>query len=160
MRAVLLAAVLLLALPAAARAQDVDAAVAALASGYVYVDPAAEAAGEIDAAALERAIRDSGESVFVAVLPASAAEGTTPDDDACRRCMTRRGIKGTYALVIGREFRAGSDDGSLDAPAKATAALRDHPSDIQAALVDFVGRLDDGGGVRVGSGCRDRAVRR
>ena len=75
MRAVLIAAMLLLALPAAARAQDVDAAASALGSAYVYVDPAAEAADEVDAAALDRAIRDSGEPVFIAVLPESAAEG-------------------------------------------------------------------------------------
>ena len=144
MRAVLLAVVLLLVLPAAARAQDVDAAVAALSNGYVYVDPAAEAADMVDAAALDRAIRDSGESVFVAVLPESAAEGTSPDD-TLRALHDAAAVKGTYALLIGREFRAGSDNGSLDAPTKATAALRDHPEDIQAALIDFVGRLDDGG---------------
>ena len=64
------------------------------------------------------------------------------------------GVRGTYALLIGREFRAGSDDGSLNATTKATAALRDHPDDIQAALVDFVGRLDDGGSssIRVPAG--------
>src|SRR5688572_17491076 len=98
MRAVLLAAVLLLALPPAARAQDVDAAVAALATGYVYVDPAAEAAGEVDAAALDRAIRDSGEPVFVAVLPESAAEGAGADA-TLEALHDAAGIKGTYALV-------------------------------------------------------------
>ena len=62
------------------------------------------------------------------------------------------GIQGTYALVIGHEFRAGSDDGSLDAPTKATAALRDNEGDIQGALEDFVGRLDDGSGASNGLG--------
>ena len=145
MRVLIVLAMLLLAFPVAARAQDVSDAAGALASSeYVYVDPSAEAAGEIDATALEQAIRDSGESVFVAVLPASAAEGATPDAtlDALRDAV---GVRGTYALLIGREFRAGSDDGSLNATTKASAALRDHPDDIQAALIDFVGRLDDGG---------------
>ena len=92
MRAVLLAVVLVLAVPAAARAQDVDAAASALGSAYVYVDPAAEAAGEVDSAALDRAIRDSGEPVFIAVLPASAAEGRGPMRP-CARCTTRRGSR-------------------------------------------------------------------
>jgi uncharacterized membrane protein YgcG len=142
MRVLLVLAVLLLAFPSAAGAQDVSQAAAALGSSeYVYVDPSAEAAGEIDAAALEAAIRDSGQSVFVAVLPASAG-----DPDATLTALHDAvGVRGTYALVIGREFRAGSDEGSLDATSKATAALRDHPGDIQATLIDFVGRLDDGG---------------
>jgi uncharacterized membrane protein YgcG len=143
-RALLVLAALLL-FPAAASAQDVGAAAAALGSSeYVYVDPSAEAAAEVDAAALEAAIRDSGKPVFVAVLPGSAAEGATPDA-TLEALHDAVGVRGTYALLVGREFRAGSDDGSLDATTKATAALRDHPGDIQAVLVDFVGRLDDAG---------------
>ena len=54
MRVLIVLVVLLLALPAAARAQDVSDAAAALGSSeYVYVDPSAEAAGEIDATALD-----------------------------------------------------------------------------------------------------------
>ena len=50
MRLVLLSLVLLLALPAVARAQEgsITPAVDALARGYVYEDPSAEAAAEID----------------------------------------------------------------------------------------------------------------
>jgi uncharacterized membrane protein YgcG len=149
-RLLLLAVVALLALPAAARAQDLDEAVAALSQGYVYVDPDAEAASEVDAAALDRAIRESEAApVFVAVLPASAAEGRTINQ-TLEALRDQAGISGTYALVLGRDFRAGADRRSVSDLATETA--RDHPGDIEATLEDFVGRVADqrtgeGGGI-------------
>lgn len=139
MRALLLATVLLLLVPAAARAQEgLSAAADALSRGYVYVDPSAEAAGEIDAAALDREIRDSGEQIYVAVLPESAAAGSV--DDTLRALRDDVGLSGTYALVLGREFRAGNTD--REVAGMASGALRAHPGDIQATLVDFVDRVD------------------
>ena len=139
MKLVLAAVVALLALPAAAHAQDVDAAARALSKDYVYVAPGAEAAGEIDADALDRTIREADAGpVFVAVLPAAAAQGGTVDA-TLQALHDKAGISGTYVLVLGREFRAGSDE--LPVANLATAATRDHPGDIQATLTDFVGRV-------------------
>ena len=123
---------LALAWPAGARAQELDAAVAALSKGYVYVDPSAEAAGEIDADALDEEVRDSGESIFIAVLPSSAAEGASINE-TLQALHDQAGITGTYVLVMGREFRAGSDGSSVATLANEAdaRASRRHPGDPQ-----------------------------
>src|SRR6476646_9857818 len=121
----LFAAILvLLALPAAASAQTVEEAANALRSqDHVYVADGAEAADQVDAAALRSQIGD--QAVYVAVLPASAVEGS-----AGRTLIALRegvGEKGRYALVVGDDLRTlPADEGE--------AANAAHPDDIQAAL--------------------------
>jgi hypothetical protein len=125
----------LLAFPAAATAQTVVDATSALRGGVpVYVAPDAEAAGEVDAAALRSQIGE--ELVYIAVLPASAVEGS-----AGRTLIALRegvGEKGRYALVVGDDLRT--------LPAEAgEQALADHPDDLQAALSQFVEESESGG---------------
>src|SRR3954471_4132104 len=105
MRAVMIAVLLALMLPAVAGAQMQDAAVA-LRKDPVYVDPQAELADQVDAGALRDKIRDAGTPIYVAVLPGSAA--ATPED-ALRQLHDAVGLRGTYAVVAGHSFRAGSD---------------------------------------------------
>jgi hypothetical protein len=136
-RTLLLALVALLALPGAAAAQVLDAA-DALRSDSVYVDPEAERAGDVDAAALRREI--GAKPVFIAVLPASAVEGSPG-----RTLVTLRqevGEPGTYALVVGDELR------TLPAGAASSA----QPGDLQAELTRIASDAGSGeSGSMVGS---------
>jgi hypothetical protein len=114
----------------------------ALRKDPVYVDPDAELAGQVDAAALRARIEAEGASpMFVAVLPASAVEGS-----AGRTLIALRealGESGTYALAAGDEFRT--------IPAESGVAARAaHPDDLQATLIAFIDRAG-----RDRSGARD-----
>jgi hypothetical protein len=136
---VLAAALALLCFAAApAGAQDgVRRAAQALAADPVYVDPSAELAGEVDAAALRARIRSAHAApMFVAVLPASAVQGS-----AGRTLIALReavGREGTYALAAGEQFRTLSD--AFDAAGPGDDARAAHPDDLQAALVAFIDR--------------------
>lgn len=143
------AAVLLLTLaaPAAANVQD---AANALKRDPVYVDPGAELASQVDAAALKARIRSAGAApMFIAVLPASDVQ-----DSAGRTLIALRqtvGRDGTYALAVGDEFRTLSDH--FDAAPAGDAARGAHPNDLQATLTAFIdtaGR-EHGGGSAVAS---------
>jgi hypothetical protein len=132
MRALLAALLALLALPAVAAAQVSEAA-SALQTDPVYVDPDAELAAEVDAAALRSAIGQS--PTYVAVLPASAVQGSP----GRTLVALRQGVgeEGRYALVVGSELRtlpAGPGEEALDA----------HPDDMQAALSQFIAGAPDG----------------
>ena len=133
----LFAAILvLLAFPALASAQTVEEAANALRSeDPVYVADGAEAADQVDADALRRQIGD--QAVYVAVLPASAVEGS-----AGRTLIALRqgvGEKGRYALVVGDELRTlPADEGE--------AARAAHPDDLQAALTQFIDESESAGG--------------
>src|SRR3954452_6955106 len=105
MRVLLVAVLLMLALPAVARAQ-VQEAGSALRKDPVYVDPNAELAGQVDADALREKIRDAGTPIYVAVLPGGAAASP---EAALRQVHDAVGLSGTYAVVAGHSFRAGSD---------------------------------------------------
>jgi hypothetical protein len=102
----------LLAFPAAARAQLVDQAVAELGSSPVYVHPDAEeriTAGEEQA--LERAIaQERAGPMYIAIVPEAIDDeaGGSPEGALV---AIRRGVgqPGTYAIVAGNHFRAGSD---------------------------------------------------
>jgi hypothetical protein len=146
------AVVAALAAPAAASA-DVGAAAQALRSDPVYVDPAAELAGEVDAGAVRDRIASAGAApMFVAVLPESAVEGSAGKTLIALREAV--GERGTYALAVGGEFRTLSDFyGAADAGDAARAA---HPDDLGAALsafVDHTGREHGkaGGGTLAGA---------
>jgi len=128
---------LLLVLAPSARAQGgVSAASEALRDDPVYVDPAAELADQVDAAALRSRIAATGAPIFVAVLPASATEGS-----AGRTLVALReavGEEGTYALAVGDEFRTLSD--AFEAAGPGEAARAAHPDDLQATLIAFIDR--------------------
>jgi len=143
-----LAAAAALALGASARAgQRIDAAVAALQSQSVYVDPAAQLAiGAADQAKLRRTIDTAGAGpVYVAILPLAAENETGGDPDGVLQALhDGLGRPGTYAVVVGRHFRAGSE-GVLQpgvAGRLATEALdANRGAGVTPTLVDFVHRV-------------------
>lgn len=136
MRTLVLAVLILLALPTAAIAQVSEAA-DALRSDPVYVDPQAELAGQIDADALRQKIREEGAApIYIAVLPGNGDPNAT-----LQQLHDEVGLKGTYAVVAGRSFRAGSD--LFPAAEHASAAAQANQGDVQAALEDFIARVGD-----------------
>jgi len=127
--------------------ERIDAAVAALRSDPVYVDPNAELAIDAaDQARLRNKVDSAGAGpVYIAILSqsAEAEAGGNPDGvvQAIHDGLARRG---TYAVIVGRHFRAGSD-GVLQqgvAGRIATEALNAHRSDgVTPTLLDFVDRV-------------------
>jgi hypothetical protein len=153
------AAAALVLVPAAQAGPIIDRAVAALNSGPVYVDPAAElAASPADQARLRRQIDSAGAGpVYVAILPTSAElEAGGSPDGVLQAIHDGLGRKGTYAVVIGRHFRAGSDDLPQGVAGRlATEALAAHRGEgVTATLLDFVNRVaaERRGGSGGGSG--------
>jgi hypothetical protein len=122
-----LLAMLAIAAPAVAQ---VSTAADALRTDHVYVDPQAEQAGAIDAAALRSEIGDK--PIYIAVLPESAVQGSPG-----RTLFALRqdvGEEGRYALVVGDELRTLP---ATDAPA----------GDLQPALMKFAqAEADSSGG--------------
>jgi uncharacterized membrane protein YgcG len=124
--------------------QRIDAAVGALQSSPIYVDPTAELAiGGGDQARLRAAIDASNAGpVYIAILPLAAENETGGNPDGVLQAL-HDGLKrdGTYAVVVGRHFRAGSE-GVLQpgvAGRLATEALDAHRSDgVTATLIDLV----------------------
>ena len=129
--------------------ERIDAAVAALQTNPVYVDPGAQLKiGSADEARLRRAIDTSGAGpVYIAILPQAAEEETGGDPDGVLQAIhDGLGRPGTYAVVVGRHFRAGSE-GVLQqgvAGQLATDALNaNRGAGVTATLVDFVHRVAD-----------------
>jgi hypothetical protein len=137
-----------LALGAAAQAGErIDAAVAALQSSPVYVDPDAELAiGGADKARLLATIDSAGAGpVYIAILPSAAENETGGNPDGVLQAI-HDGLnrRGTYAVVVGRHFRAGSDGVLAQGVAGklATDALNAHRTDgATTTLIDFVHRV-------------------
>jgi hypothetical protein len=137
-----------LALATTARAGErIDAAVSALQTDPVYVDPDAELA--IDAAdrqRLRRALDSSGAGpVYIAILPNAVENETGGDPDGVLQAIhAGLGRPGTYAAVVGKHFRAGSE-GVLppgEAGRLATEALdANRGKGVTATLIDFVHRV-------------------
>ena len=124
--------------PSAAAQDDIQAAAEALRRDPVYVAPGAELAGQVDVDALRDRIRSSGASpMYVAVLPGDAAASP---DEALTALHDAVGLRGTYAVVAGRSFRAGSD--LFRVAGEASAAAQSH-DDVEGALEDFIGRVGD-----------------
>jgi hypothetical protein len=127
--------------------ERIDAAVAALQRNPVYVDPAAELAiGAGDQARVRGAIDGSGAGpLYVAILPVAAENETGGNPDGVLQAL-HDGLTrdGTYAVVVGKHFRAGSQ-GVLQpgvAGQLATQALAAHRSEgVTATLIDFVHRV-------------------
>ena len=159
-RALLLAATLLLAVhtagPAAAQAGGVlDRAVVGLRSSPVYVDPAAEKARDVDVNRLRRRVSSAGTPIFVAVLPAAAAEESGGDAGRVATELGRRlRSNGTYAVVTGTSLSAAS---SILPAGRAGAIAGDarqahSPDDVEAVLADFVDRVAAETGSTAGGG--------
>src|SRR5215207_6580092 len=136
----------LIAAPAAAAQDAVSEAADALATNPVYVDPSAERAlSDEEADALRRRIEERNAGpLYVAVLPATAKnEGGGSAEGVARAIAQRLDRPGTYAVIAGGSFSAGSTNlrGTGD---QATAALREHSSDgTSAVLLDFVDRVGE-----------------
>jgi hypothetical protein len=131
--------------PAAQAGPIIDRAVAALNSDPVYVDPAAElAVSPADQDRLRQKIDGAGAGpVYIAILPATAEQeaGGSPDG-VLQAIHDALGRKGTYAAVIGRHFRAGSDVLQPGVAGRlATEALAAHRGEgVAATLLDFIDR--------------------
>ena len=170
-RLVLLASALVAALllvPTAGAGPIIDRAVAALRSDPVYVDPAAELAPSgPDQRRLRQKVDSAGAGpLYIAILPNTAEQeaGGSPDG-VLQAIHDGLGRKGTYAAVIGKHFRAGSE-GVLPqgvAGRLATEALAAHRDEgVTATLIDFIDRVaqerggggggDGGGGQPSGGG--------
>ncbi|MFL5945937.1 MAG: hypothetical protein ACJ74C_10955, partial [Gaiellaceae bacterium] len=133
--------------PVAYAGVRIDAAVSALQTSAVYVDPAAELAiGGAEQDRLRSAIDSAGAGpVYVAILPLATENETGGDPDGVLEAIhDGLGRRGTYAVVVGRHFRAGSDGvlASGEAGRLATEALNAHRGDgVSATLIDFVQRV-------------------
>ena len=133
--------------PAAHAGPRIDEAVAALATDPIYVDPAAELAiDRDDEARLREKIGTAlAGPIYIAILPSAAENETGGDADGVLEAIHEGvGRPGTYAVIVGRRFRAGSD-GVLPegvAPRLATEALEAHRDDgVTPTLIDFVDRV-------------------
>jgi hypothetical protein len=141
------AAAALVLVPAAQAGPIIDQAVAALRSDPVYVDENAELAiSPADQNRLRQTIDSAGAGpVYIAILPLAAEQEAGGDPNGVLQALhDGLGRKGTYAAVVGRHFRAGSE-GVLPqgvAGRLATEALDAHRADgVTATLIDFVGRV-------------------
>jgi hypothetical protein len=146
-RALLAALIALIAFAAPASAESgVDKAADALKSDPVYVDPNAELADQVDADALNARIKSAGAApLFIAVLPQSAQVNSAGRTLIALRRAT--GVKGTYALAVGNEFRTLGE--GFDAAAAGESARSAHPDDLQATLIAFIdsaGKAQDDAG--------------
>jgi hypothetical protein len=146
---VLICALLLLA--GAAHAQDrLGTAAQSLRSNPVYVDPEAERAiSEEEAERLRRAIaREDAGPLYLAVLPAAAAEEAGGDPDAALLELFRGvGEPGTYGAIVGDAFRAGATEGVLPGGLAGDLASQSFEAEsgagAAAVLGDFVRRVGD-----------------
>ena len=148
---------LLVAAPAAAQTQtqtSVEDAAQELRRDSVFVHPEANPSiGSDTADQLRQKINDSGEPIFIAVLPPSAIEEVGGDANALPRAVRDAvGLSGTYGVVAARSFRAASDDRG-DADSVATAAVRQHGNQgLDAILTAFVDGMTSGAGTSGGGG--------
>jgi hypothetical protein len=151
----------LLVLAGTAQAQGrLAAAAESLRQDPVYVDPEAERAiSERQADRLRGAIaREGAGPLYIAFLPAAAANEAGGDPVAALRELAGAVDEpGTYAVVIGDAFRAGSTNGVLpsgDAGELASQAFdAERGAGAAAVLEDFVRRVGDArAGDRSGSG--------
>jgi len=141
--------------PANAQATVLDAAAQALRSNAVYVDGGAEQAKNIDADRLRAAVRRSSSPIFIAILPSSAANEAGGNPGAVPATLGRLvGLRGTYAVLVGKSFRAASNALPTGrAETLATAAFQARSGDDpQPVLEDFVNRVSQAQSGSSGSG--------
>ena len=96
----------------AAATADLDTVAEALRADPVYDAPEAERTLSADGAQEVRdAVRRADTPVYVAVLPASALDAAGGDPDAVASQLAAAVDRpGTYAVVVGDSFRAGSSE--------------------------------------------------
>jgi hypothetical protein len=121
----------------------------------VYVDTDAERAlneGEIDD--LRSAIRGADTPIYIAVLPASAADLAGGDAaEVASQLADAVDRPGTYGVVVGERFRAGSTElPAGEAADLAQQALDANGDETAAVLNDFVDRVRDAARSSGGSG--------
>jgi len=139
------ALILLIAGPAGAQVTALDAAASALKSNPVFVDGGAERARDVDQDRIRALIRRGDTPVFVAVLPASAVSEAGGDVNRLPAALAERvGLRGTYAVVAGSSFRAGSNVlPSGRAGSLATASFQARSGDgVGAVLETFIERVN------------------
>ena len=125
---------------------DLDEVAAALRRDPVYVDAGAERAlDDVDAAQLRDAIAGAGTPIYVAVLPASAADTFGGDAaEVASELAETVGLDGTYAVVVGDSLRAGSSELPAGRAADlAVESLAAGGDDTTAVLLTFVDRVAD-----------------
>ena len=127
----------------------------ALQSDPVYVDPDAEralSAEEVDE--VRAAIRSANTPIYIAVLPAAAADAAGGDPaEVASQLAAAVGRAGTYAVVVGDRFRAGSSElPAGEAAELARQALDAQGDDTSGVLVDFVQRVGDAAAGESGGG--------
>jgi hypothetical protein len=157
-----LAVLAALATPASALAgPEIDAAVAELASDPVYSDPEAEPGlSASEEARIEREIAGARAGpVYVAVLPEEALAEVGGDPSAvASEVANGLGRRGTYAVVAGGRFRAGSTE-VRNARQLAQEAFEESGDEgLAATLTEFVERVGaERRGEGTGSGGRGGA---
>ena len=132
----------------ASAATPVEDAVLALRKRPIYVDPSAEKGADLGAGTIERLesrIKAGRTPIFIAVLPESAADEVGGADRLPSAIGQQVGLDGTYAIIGGKSFRAGSNvlpQGVASGIAtSAFQAKRDDGAD--AVLEEFVDRVID-----------------
>ncbi|MCU0297482.1 MAG: hypothetical protein MUF33_03055 [Candidatus Nanopelagicales bacterium] len=127
-----------------ASATTIDEVVTSLQSDPVYNDPEAEnALTDSEADNLRDQIAASGSSVFIAILP-DAAKGSQSTEDVVTYLRTNVGEPGSYAAVVGSQFRSTT-------PAAATSAFQQQRDNgvfaVLSQYVSNVATIDSGGTV-------------
>ena len=146
----------LVGVPVRAASTDVDLAevAEALQSDPVYVDGSAERAlSEDEIEELRSAIRSADTPIYLVVLPASAADLAGGDPaEVASQVADAVDRPGTYGVVVGDSFRAGSSElPAGEAADLAVAALDANGDDTAAVLDDFVERVGDAADSTAGS---------
>jgi hypothetical protein len=129
--------------PTASAATYLDQAASALRSDPVYVHPEGESTvSAADAAQLRDRIANSDAGpIYIAVVPAAARNEAGGDAaDWLRSLAETLARRGTYAAVVGNQFRAASTIlGRGEAARVATDAFEEHRDDgVAATLLAFV----------------------
>ena len=113
----------------------------------MYVAPGAELGGRVDAGRVREEIdRVDAGPVYIAVLPAAAEREEGGSADGVLQAI-HDGLeaRGTYAAIVGRHFRAGSDVLRRGVAGRlATEALNaERSAGVTPTLVDFIDRVAD-----------------
>ena len=143
---------------AASASVDLDEVASALRRNPVYLDAEAERAltdEEIDE--LRSVIGSADTPIYIAVLPASATDIAGGDAaEVASQLADSVDRPGTFGVVVGDSFRAGSSElPAGEAGELAAAALAANGDDTAAVLDDFVERVGDAAGSASGSGDDD-----
>ena len=114
----------------------------------LYVHPAARPTLSLpDQEKIRARLALVGTPIFVAVLPTQAlGEAGGDANRLAAQVGSSVGRPGTYLVAAGGEEGAGSNTLARGAAAnRATVAFREHP-DLDAAILDFIGRVEDAAG--------------